>query len=500
LKYSPRKIRFLFYFSIISLTVISYYTIGFFGKSVIESDSENLKQRANVTSTQIKEVLEQNFDRKLALAKTLAAFVKNNPTISQNEFADFAKYLYESSKNDLISIQLVKDSIITYNYPIIGNEATIGVNILTIPSDQNNVSNAYRNKEAMSVGPRNLIQEKLGVVYREPIILDDIENTLIGYAVIVLDQMFLKIPIIINNKKNIAIYSSKSGIDSSGFFYGNLNVDKANCINKTSKVPLDNWTISFQISDPGYINYTNWAAKLFLLFTSLIIASLFAFSLKSILKTINNNHLLSDQNRIINLQLEEKRILIGEIHHRIKNHFQMLSSLNRIKYLDSKDERIIEIINEINNRVLSMSQIYDQLSGSEKNTLGLNEYIQFLINNLISSLDSSVKVDIEINKETLDIKRTISLGVILTEIITNSLKHAFKRGENKKIKVSIQYIDNNYIISLLDNGNLIPLDILDTEHTSQGIELMKLISSQLKANLELIKTPSWNGFKIQFKA
>lgn len=501
--YRKYKIAFFSYPLVFFSTLFIYYGLNSTSTKVIESNHEKSEQESKAISLQIRDVINHSFDSKLSLAKTLVSFVKMNPSLEESEFNDFTRYLFESSKNDLISIQLVKDSIITYNYPILGNEATKGVNIFDVSNDRSFVSEAYNSKSAMSVGPRILLQKKLGIAFREPIILEDKNQTLWGYAVVVLDvnKSFLQIPIIANNAKKLSIYSAKKGLEKEGLFFGDSEIKNKKNIKTISKVPLDSWTIYYDASIEDEFNpISDFALKCLYLIIAFLISISIALVIKSAIDTVKKNKILKEQNHLIQKQLEEKNILIGEIHHRIKNHFQMLTSLNRILYLDIEDDRVQKIISEINSRVNSMASVYDQLRVSEKSSLSLNNYIKTLTENLINTLNSGIKVKIEIENQTLDVKRTINLGVILTEILTNSLKHAFLNKKNGQIKISIKSEGNCFVLKALDNGLLLPKEVLTTEHQSQGIELIKLISHQIDADLSIYRDSEWNGFQLKFKS
>lgn len=437
---------------------------------------------------------------KTSLARTLASFIRVNPNIESDEFNEFVSHIYQATKQDILTVQLVKDSVITYNYPDKGNEITLGKNIFELSTDKETTINAFRNQVKMIEGPKMLIQKRLGFIYREPIILNDTPKTHWGYAVIVLDiEDFLSnIPIIKNNKDKILFYCSNKGVYNAGFFFGDSTIAENTNISRIIDIPLGKWTIYFKPPNPVENNpIPDSILKTIYFIIALIIGLLIGFIVRAILNTLRKNRLLSEQNTIIQKQLDEKSILIGEIHHRIKNHFQMLSSLNKILYLDIEDEKVHEIINEINNRVYSMASIYDQLRESENNNLALKDYIKSLTENLINTLNSKIQVEIEGEDQSLDIKRTINLGVILTEIITNSLKHAFKENKEGKIKIVLQTNENEYLIKVMDSGNQLPINVLQKHHNSQGIELIKLISNQINAKLSVFKDDDWNGFELR---
>lgn len=465
-----------------------------------EKDRNEAEENKN-TLHQISRVIEESISTKVALTKSVASFVKSNPNISQEKFNSFAIHLYEAAKDNVISIQLTKDSIISFNYPSKGNESTIGVNILDIETNNQYVKDAYRKKEKMSIGPRILIQNRLGLVYREPIILDNADSTLWGYAVLVLsiENIMNGIPIVQNNIRDMALYSYKVNSGKGGFFLGNKNITQIEHIVEEIRVPLDTWNVYY--SPPKSVEKNPISQELLLViyfFISLLIGTSTSFLIRSFLNTKRHVSILKLKNKTIENQLEEKSILIREIHHRIKNHFQMLSSLNKLLYLNSKDEELSKVIEDINSRVYSMASVYDQLSLKQSNRLEIKPYLESLCQNLSRSIDKGLDIEVICDDCELDVKRTITIGVILTEMITNSIKHAFTKTEQPRVKVHWSLNDGIHEMKVMDNGGKLPIDILEQETESQGMELIKLISSQLNATIKVVAESNWIGFELHF--
>ncbi len=209
------------------------------------------------------------------------------------------------------------------------------------------------------------------------------------------------------------------------------------------------------------------------------------------------NRDLTEINAKLEQQLRIKNLLIKEINHRIKNHFQMISSLNRLLYRDIENEEIQDIVNDINNRVQSMAEIYDHLNYSGEGGMNLKNYLTNISENLINSLQSEVQLELDLQDFPLDVKRTVNLGVVVTEMVTNSIKHAFKEQIQPVIRISSKTEHEDCIISVLDNGDLLRENILEEALSSQGIELIKLIVDQMHAQLHVVKEKGWNGWEIR---
>ena len=208
----------------------------------------------------------------------------------------------------------------------------------------------------------------------------------------------------------------------------------------------------------------------------------------------------------IKTSLEEKEVLLKEIHHRVKNNMQIISSLLNLqsKYVKNKNE--IDIFKESQDRVRSMAMIHENLYKS-KNIARINfgEYVQKLVYGLFSSYGINpemIHAHMNLDDILLDIDKAIPCGLILNELVTNSLKHAFPTDENLKEKCKLDIIlsknENILKIVVSDNGVGFPenVDFQNTE--SLGLQLVNALVNQLNGDIEIEKT---NGtkFTIKFK-
>ncbi len=208
--------------------------------------------------------------------------------------------------------------------------------------------------------------------------------------------------------------------------------------------------------------------------------------------------------------LEEKEILLKEIHHRVKNNLQIISSLLNLQSRYITDEEMLDIYKESQNRVKSMAIIHEKLYQSEDLArIDFGDYVQSLVLDLFNSygVDKSVTIlNINIHDILLDINTAIPCGLIVNELVTNSIKHGFPVnrakqlpfGEKDKITVNITKEDEFYTMSVYDNGIGFP-DDLDFHNTdSLGMQLVISLTSQLRGTVELERN---NGtlFRIIFK-
>ena len=196
----------------------------------------------------------------------------------------------------------------------------------------------------------------------------------------------------------------------------------------------------------------------------------------------------------IKASLKEKEVMLKEIHHRVKNNMQIISSLINLQSSGIKDKETEMMLKSSQNRIKSMAIIHERLYQSEDFTrVDLNEYVLSLTSHLLLTYGvdrKKVKFLTEIKDIFLDINRAIPCGLIINELITNSLKHAFPNGKKGDIKIAVHHLENQKTALLVsDNGVGIPEDMDVRKTNSLGLTLVKILAEdQLKGSLRLDKT------------
>ncbi len=205
----------------------------------------------------------------------------------------------------------------------------------------------------------------------------------------------------------------------------------------------------------------------------------------------------------INESLKEKIVLLREIHHRVKNNLQIVSSLLNLQAGYITDNKILEVFKESQTRIRSMALIHEKLYQSrDLDKINFSDYIDSLIKDLYKSYRSRLS-RININYETgqifLEIDQAILCGLIINELISNSIKHAFKDTEEGEIQVKILNEGDDYQLIVEDNGIGFPKDF-DIENTdSLGLQLVTSLTSQMAGKLE-INSDRGTVVKISFKS
>lgn len=208
---------------------------------------------------------------------------------------------------------------------------------------------------------------------------------------------------------------------------------------------------------------------------------------------------LEKKNTTIAKALEEKSLLLKEIHHRVKNNLQVISSLLRLqsRYID--DENALEAINESQNRVRSMSLLHQNLY-QDDNLTGVE--VQIYFNQLIDELFQSYQVNQEqikiiknIEQLHLDVDTVIPLGLIVNELISNALKYAFVESEAGEIKIELQSVGNELLLQVSDNGIGIDPEIF-TSSKSFGNRMIRAFAAKLEGKLAVFNR---NGTVVEMR-
>jgi PAS domain S-box-containing protein len=192
----------------------------------------------------------------------------------------------------------------------------------------------------------------------------------------------------------------------------------------------------------------------------------------------------------IKKSLKEKEVLLREIHHRVKNNMQIVSSLLMLQSQNIEDKKYKDMFIESQNRIYSMALIHEKLYQSESIAeINFKEYINGIVTNIFESYGqkSNIKIDINVENILIKIDYAVPCGLIINELVTNSLKYAFPDGRQGKIQISLKSNDTNMIqLSISDDGIGIPKD-LDIRNTkSLGLHLITaLAESQLHGEIIL---------------
>jgi two-component system, sensor histidine kinase PdtaS len=214
------------------------------------------------------------------------------------------------------------------------------------------------------------------------------------------------------------------------------------------------------------------------------------------------NLLLITQNATVTKQKEEKELLLKEIHHRVKNNLQIINSLLRLQALQVEDKKVLALFEECQNRILSMAIIHEKLYKSKDlASINAESYIRTLAESLMRSYrtNKEVTLKVECSVETIGIDTLMPVGLILNELISNSLKYAFIGRSNGMLTIKLYKKGSDQLEMLVtDNGIGLPPDFSWEHSTTLGIELIKTLVEQVNGTVS-IRSSMGTSFTITFQ-
>jgi two-component sensor histidine kinase len=200
-------------------------------------------------------------------------------------------------------------------------------------------------------------------------------------------------------------------------------------------------------------------------------------------KLLKANREVQNQVEIITSQDEEKSVMLKEIHHRVKNNLQVITSLLRLQSREFKDTVAKDRFTESIHRVSAMALIHERMYQSDDlANIDVSEYVNSLITDLINSyaVEVPIKLNVQSTIDNIGSKTIVSFALILNELASNSLKHAFKNVKEGVIDVSIDSKEGFIHLVFKDNGTW----ITPTVEGSFGLELVDILVEQLEGSFE----------------
>ncbi len=192
---------------------------------------------------------------------------------------------------------------------------------------------------------------------------------------------------------------------------------------------------------------------------------------------------------LIKKSLEEKNLLIKEIHHRVKNNLMVISGLLNLQSRYIHDKNDLEFFKESQSRAKSMALIHERLYQSDNfKSIDFGEYIVKLSNDLFHTYNcdaSHVKFDIEVENIMVDVDTAIPLGLIVNELLSNSLKHGFPDAKSGDIKIKFHRYHDKLQLIVKDDGIGLSGKIDYKNTDSLGLQLVNLLTGQIDGELEV---------------
>jgi two-component sensor histidine kinase len=188
--------------------------------------------------------------------------------------------------------------------------------------------------------------------------------------------------------------------------------------------------------------------------------------------------------------LNEKKVLLNEVHHRVKNNLNSIISLLYLENLKAKSQDSKEIIETLSGRIYSMALVHEHLYKSEDfKEISLKDYIPGLaayIKRMYPLMEKRIDVSCNVDDTLLDITKAIPLGILLNEIINNSFKHAFPFTAAGTISIEVRMDNNMCRLTIGDDGIGISDKPENPSAGSHGLELIRLLVNQLSGEINSV--------------
>lgn len=211
---------------------------------------------------------------------------------------------------------------------------------------------------------------------------------------------------------------------------------------------------------------------------------------------------LANQKALVDQSLSEKEVLLREIHHRVKNNLQIISSLLQKQGRLANDSDAQKLAKEGQERIQSMALIHENLYQSEQlSGVNIRSYLEDLGTNISRSHSKpgkDIKLDLVVADEYLDLDTAIPVGLILNELLTNAYKYAFPNGSNGQIQVVFQRVADRFELEVNDNGVGLPADHAARSSKSLGHNLVKGLVRQLEGSIKWMKPERGTTVQIEF--
>jgi PAS domain S-box-containing protein len=206
----------------------------------------------------------------------------------------------------------------------------------------------------------------------------------------------------------------------------------------------------------------------------------------------------------LRISLKEKETLLHEIHHRVKNNMQVISSLLKLQANNLKDNHIKEVLKASQNRIYAMSAVHETLHGSEKlSEIDLQSYLSKITTSVFQTYaidHQEVKLSCNIEKSPVSINQAYPIGLVINELISNSLKYAFPEERRGEIIVNMEKLDGELELTVKDDGVGMPenLDWKKSSSVSLGLKLVRnLVENQLDGSIDM-ESKKGTKFTIKF--
>ncbi|NUM41959.1 MAG: PAS domain S-box protein, partial [Leptospiraceae bacterium] len=191
-------------------------------------------------------------------------------------------------------------------------------------------------------------------------------------------------------------------------------------------------------------------------------------------------------NELLKTSVQEKEILLSEIHHRVKNNLQIVSSIINMGTSVITDKQVLKFLNDTSLRVQAMSTLHNKLYSSENfSRINMYDYIETIVRQIkkIHTLQEKIQIHLNIQDIEMNIESAMPCGLIVNEIVTNSFKHAFHENQLGEIGIDFILENEKCKMRIYDNGKGFPNEIQWNSASTLGLRMIQMLTRQLKADV-----------------
>ncbi|GJL78330.1 MAG: hypothetical protein NPINA01_13190 [Nitrospinaceae bacterium] len=469
------------------LIFVLTFGLGCFLIYLLETKREfETRAIATLIATSHAKSLEKQLSRSLSATFALAAILKQNKSIP--DFDTLAEDLI-GRYGGISNLQLAPKAIVSQIFPLKGNKPAIGYDLSKNPA----AVAAIQSKKLTLEGPIELLQGGIAVIGRYPVFLPNAktgEDEFWGFTTALIDLSKLLEAVDIHGLIAKNYHFNLSRVDPEAGHYVPFAKSQKEILEEPVSVeihiPNGKWMLSI-VPKEGWFSYDYLALEglLVLLFCG-------ALSFLGYGHFHKTNELRRYKENLEN-SLEEKELLLREVHHRTKNNMQIISSLLWLQSKDIKEKKYLQMFHDCSSRILSMALVHEQMyESTDFSKINFQEYLNSLGRDIFKSFGitpGKIKLTVNSNNVFLDIDSVVTCGLLIQELISNSIKHAFPGERQGEIRISLRSLGKSELELMVgDDGVGFPkgIDLLDT--SSVGLSLVTtLVKKQLCGTITLKK-------------
>lgn len=469
------------------LVFVLFSAIGFSYLRALANESDASAQLAMETTVHGQaEALQAIILKAQAPLYTLADIL----AVRKGEFDNFdayASYLLQTNKN-VGGLFLAKDGVVSAAFPLAGNEAAMGHDLLKDPGRRKEVEEAINTGRTVLAGPVNMRQGGVGLFARKPVFwMEDGKRRFWGLVIALINWETVKKAIEAEAGTTGCPFLLERRLSSDGspvlLSRSAAEINPERAVTRALTVPGGEWILTMSPSTgPGGLYRVGGAS--IVLAASMTASILLFLLLTSRLTILTQAASIVIANDELKNRLAERNLLIKEVHHRVKNNLQVIISLLDLQSHDNENQEFRALVAACKGRVKAIALAHEQIyKGSDVGMIDVKSYLEGILVNVLRGFTGDarhVEYSVESAGGSIPLGKAVPVGLIVTEVVTNSLKYAFDGVDKPSISITLgQAAPDRSRLTIRDNGCGFQGGECPDSGSTLGIILVKSLSSQL---------------------